>query len=78
MINGVEEALILLFAAFRYNKYTLENFKEQFGENVYVTETPRGGFHVVFEYEPRMETWSQVTGIDGYTDDGWVHSWCWI
>jgi hypothetical protein len=49
-------------------KYTLENFKENFGENVYVTETPRGGFHVVFEYEPRMDTWSQVTGIDGYLD----------
>ena len=38
-------------------KYTLENFKEHFGENVYVTETPRGGFHVVFEYEPCMDTW---------------------
>ena len=49
-------------------KYTLENFKEHFGENVYVTETPRGGFHVVFEYEPCMDTWSQVTGIDGYLD----------
>ena len=49
-------------------KYTLENFKEQFGDTVYVTETPRGGFHVVFEYEPRMDTWSQVTGIDGYLD----------
>ena len=49
-------------------KYTLDNFKEQFGDTVYVTETPRGGFHVVFEYEPRMDTWSQVTGIDGYLD----------
>ncbi len=49
-------------------KCTLENLKEHFGENVYVTETPRGGFHVVFEYEPRMDTWSQVTGIDGYLD----------
>ena len=49
-------------------KYTLENLKEHFGENVYVTETPRGGFHVVFEYEPCMDTWSQVTGIDGYLD----------
>ena len=49
-------------------KYTLENFKEQFSDNVYVTETPRGGFHVVFEYEPRTDTWSQVTGIDGYLD----------
>jgi hypothetical protein len=48
--------------------FTLEAFKKQFGEDVYVVKTPRGGFHVVFEYEARMDGWSQVTGIDGYVD----------
>ncbi|CAL6315504.1 unnamed protein product [Bathycoccus prasinos] len=51
-----------------YKSLQEEKNTQQFGENVYVTETPRGGFHVVFEYEPRMDTWSQVTGIDGYLD----------
>ncbi len=49
-------------------KFTLENFKEQFGDDVYVTETPRGGYHVVFEYEPRFDDWKQTTGINGFID----------
>ncbi|CAL6332436.1 unnamed protein product [Bathycoccus prasinos] len=49
-------------------KYTLEYFKKVCGDDVYISRTPSGGYHAVFRYEARFDTWKNATIINGFID----------
>ena len=49
-------------------KYTLEYFKKVCGDDVYISRTPSGGYHAVFRYEARFDTWKNATKINGFID----------
>ena len=49
-------------------KYTLEYFKKVCGDDVYISRTPSGGYHAVFQYEARFDTWKNATKINGFID----------
>ena len=49
-------------------KYTLEYFKKMCGDDVYISRTPSGGYHAVFQYESRFDTWRNATKINGFID----------
>ena len=49
-------------------KYTLEYFKKVCGDDVYISRTPSGGYHAVFRYEARFDTWKNATKINGFVD----------
>ena len=49
-------------------KYTLEYFKKMCGDDVYISRTPSGGYHAVFRYEARFDTWKNATKINGFID----------
>ena len=49
-------------------KYTLEYFKKVCGDDVYISRTPSGGYHAVFQYESRFDTWKNATKINGFID----------
>ena len=49
-------------------KYTLEYFKKMCGDDVYISRTPSGGYHAVFQYESRFNTWKNATKINGFID----------
>ena len=49
-------------------KYTLEYFKNTCGEDTYLSRTPSGGFHVIFQYDSRFDSWKNATKIQGFID----------
>jgi len=38
------------------------------GDDVYISRTPSGGYHAVFRYEARFDTWKNATKINGFID----------
>ncbi|CAL6313103.1 unnamed protein product [Bathycoccus prasinos] len=59
------------------NKSTRSSILRKCGDDVYISRTPSGGYHAVFRYEARFDTWKNATKINvqGYTNHRRVHLW---
>ena len=51
-------------------KYTLEYFKKVCGDDVYISRTPSGGYHAVFRYDARFDTWKKCNASESLLSSG--------